>query len=72
MAAISNDAPGTEYGPCKGTCTHDDCASCREDAAALCTLCKDAIGYERLFYVDRYVKPVTYKHFDCALKARQS
>ncbi len=70
MAAISNDPPGTEYGPCKNACEHDDCAACREDVAALCELCHEEIGYERLFYVNRYVKPVTYKHFDCTLRAK--
>jgi hypothetical protein len=71
MAAISIPAPGTEYGPCKEACKHIDCEANRSDAAALCSLCKDPIGFETPFYVDRFDGPPVFKHFKCAIKARK-
>lgn len=50
MAAGSLPAPGTKYGPCKKTCAHADCAAARREAAAICRICGEAIGYENAFY----------------------
>lgn len=70
MAAISNPAPGTEYGPCIEPCAHGDCRNIRDEASAPCTICSEPIGYDRPFYVDRYDGPARFKHFDCAIKSR--
>lgn len=67
MAAISNPAPGSKYGPCAEPCEHADCKESREEAAALCTICDEPIGYEIAFYRDGgYGEPWRYKHFKCA------
>jgi len=42
--------PGTEFGPCKGECSHTDCARTRSDAATLCAYCSEPIGYGNKFY----------------------
>ena len=52
MAAGTLPAPGTEYGPCVGDCSHRDCAKTRKDAASVCPLCEEPIGYETPYYVD--------------------
>lgn len=52
MAWISIPAPGTEYGPCKGTCSHTDCEATREMAAAVCHFCNEAIDYQRALFSD--------------------
>ncbi|MBA7713010.1 hypothetical protein ES703_122005 [subsurface metagenome] len=50
MASGSISAPGTEYGPCAGTCTHTDCAESRRQAETPCAICGESIGYDRQFY----------------------
>jgi len=42
--------PGTQYGPCKESCEHTDCAATRKDAATKCTICGETIGYGTKFY----------------------
>ena len=42
---------GVEIGPCKGACTHTDCASTRRMAGASCAICGKPIGYGVRFYV---------------------
>lgn len=53
MAAAKIPAPGTQYGPCVDECKHLDCKASREQAAALCGLCKKPIGYETYWFVLR-------------------
>lgn len=53
MAAGRLPAPGTQYGPCEGSCQHIDCAATRAQAASLCTICGTPIGYEVRFYDTR-------------------
>ena len=50
MEAIFLSPPGTEYGPCTLPCEHRDCAETRREAASLCGLCGQPIGYDRRFY----------------------
>jgi cytochrome c553 len=50
MAAGMLPKPGTKFGPCKKSCQHKDCEQTRADAAAMCGICHEAIGYGRLFY----------------------
>ncbi len=42
--------PGTEAGPCEGTCDHRDCAGTRAMAEAPCKRCCEPIGYDAKFY----------------------
>ncbi len=50
MSAIGLPKPGTEYGPCETECQHIDCAETRKQAATICDLCPEPIGYDRPFY----------------------
>jgi hypothetical protein len=52
MAAGWLSPPGTQYGPCEGTCHHSDCAEWRLMAASVCRLCEKNIGYDTRFYKD--------------------
>ncbi len=52
MAAGILPKPGSEYGPCEGTCNHRDCAETRQTAAKVCEFCKMPIGYGVRFYDD--------------------
>ena len=66
MAAGMWSPAGSEYGPCEGECQHTDCASLRENAAAPCSLCGDAIGYETRFYITSApLAPRVYAHALC-------
>lgn len=54
MAAGHLPRPGTKYGPCADVqCGHTDCAATRTQAASLCVICKQPIGYETDFYDTR-------------------
>jgi len=50
MAAATTPGPGKLYGPCVEPCAHIDCACARREAAALCIVCGEPIGYDRLWY----------------------
>jgi len=52
MAAGLISKPGTEYGPCEGSCTHSDCKSLRKIAQSECYICGQTIGYDKRFYED--------------------
>lgn len=45
MAAGTLPAPGTQYGPCKSSCKHIDCAETRERAASACIYCRRKVGF---------------------------
>jgi hypothetical protein len=65
MAAAVISRPGTEHGPCRHDCDHDDCAELRRVAASICLWCNNSIGYLREFcrdedHIGRWV------HYDCA------
>ena len=45
MAWMKFATPGSKYGPCKGNCSHRDCADTRNLAAGFCVLCEKKIGY---------------------------
>lgn len=49
MAAGILPKPGTKVGPCKGKCSHRDCAQTRQDAATPCRFCQKPIGYGENF-----------------------
>jgi hypothetical protein len=66
MAAGRLPEPGSEFGPCIGECKHLDCAEVRHDAAALCAMCKTAIGYGVAFF---RVMNRELVHEQCALQA---
>jgi len=57
--------PGTKFGPCKGECSHPDCACTREMAAALCIYCGKPIGYDTKLCGNH---EKGYAHFICALE----
>ncbi len=66
MAAGVWSPVGSDYGPCEGECVHTDCASLREKAAAPCSLCGEAIGYETRFYITPpHRAPFVYAHALC-------
>jgi hypothetical protein len=70
MAATSNAAPGTEYGPCAGICSHRDCADTRATAQVKCTACDKVIGYGQPFYRDNPDGVTDWKkliHASCAV-----
>ena len=50
MGYLFLSPPGTEFGPCKGTCEHTDCKATRDQAAGICPFCGGPIGYEHNFY----------------------
>jgi hypothetical protein len=50
MAATVLPKPGSEFGPCAEPCQHTDCAETRRQAATICDLCPEPIGYDRRFY----------------------
>jgi hypothetical protein len=56
MAAGSLPAPGTKHGPCMEACQHRDCQLTREDAAEICIICGEPIGYNRRFYQEEQGK----------------
>ncbi len=45
--------PGSLYGPCRNTCDHSDCRKSREDAASLCRICNEPIGYGHEIYFEK-------------------
>lgn len=53
MAAGILPAPGTKVGPCKGKCSHRDCAKTKDDASAECRFCAKPIGYGVGFFRSR-------------------
>jgi hypothetical protein len=50
VAATSIPAPGTELGPCEGSCAHRDCEESRRMAAAVRRFCERPIGYGTRLY----------------------
>lgn len=50
MAASALPRPGTEYGPCEGSCEHTDCAATRAMADRNCAGCAEKIGYDQRFF----------------------
>lgn len=70
MAAASLAAPGTEYGPCEGTCEHTDCAATRRMAEAPCVRCREPIGYDVAFFREEGGDPYTeIAHAKCVYAA---
>ena len=66
MAAGVLSPVGSDYGPCEGECQHTDCAYTRAVANSPCSLCSEAIGYERRFYRSKpYGTPEAYSHARC-------
>jgi len=59
MAAGMFQRPGTKYGPCKGRCTHTDCAEGRKAASVRCRICTKPIGYDTPFYDESRVTKLT-------------
>ena len=59
MAAGIFQSPGTKYGPCKGRCSHADCAELRKAASVLCRICTKPIGYDTPYYDETFVTKVT-------------
>ena len=50
MASGMLSKPGDEFGPCLDeNCGHTDCDATRKQAATLCGICGEPIGYERFF-----------------------
>lgn len=45
-------APGTEYGPCRGECTHPRCKRARKAAGTHCRRCELVIGYDTNYVAD--------------------
>ena len=64
--AVTVPMPGTRCGPCDDACSHDDCVKLRAMAAAKCTLCGCAIGFDSRFWVDREGDERTYTHASCS------
>jgi len=52
MAYMILPKPGSKYGPCEENCSHRDCKATREDAAKICRICREPIGYKTAFYKD--------------------
>lgn len=50
MAAGSIPKPGTQYGPCAGSCEHRDCAAMWRVMDSICHHCGSRIGYDKNFY----------------------
>jgi hypothetical protein len=50
MSIATISKPGSEFGPCTGSCIHRDCAINREMAQRSCRICGKAIGYETGFF----------------------
>jgi hypothetical protein len=69
MAASATPAPGTQYGPCAEPCEHRSCECSRREAAALCRICTQRVGYGRPWYatIDNIPGAV---HADCAEEPR--
>lgn len=71
MAATAQPAPGTEFGPCiDESCGHLDCAESRQLAATPCSVCGDAIGYEKRFFQRDNWTVLT--HLLCAMNQRDA
>lgn len=51
MAAGILPNPGSPW-LCKGHCNHKSCNQIRRDAASLCVICGNSIGFDRPFYRD--------------------
>ena len=64
MAAGILPRPGSEYGPCEGSCPHRDCAASHEMAARICPLCTHPIGYGVRFFQDSD-EPSVFHHAEC-------
>lgn len=65
---IYPQAPGTQNGPCDHECIHIDCAVMRADAARLCRICHQPIGYGGRVYFEadsRTNKPTPAVHAAC-------
>ena len=58
IAIILDDVPallvassGIDYGPCRETCSHEDCTWQRATVSRLCLFCHQSIGHHRYFYL---------------------
>ncbi len=60
---FSPQKPGAEFGPCAGPCKHKDCAQMHRQAAALCRICQQPIGWGARVYFEEGNKAV---HARCA------
>lgn len=52
MASVVIPRPGSQLGPCEGSCEHRDCEQARADAALVCNGCGQPLGYQRHVYSD--------------------
>lgn len=72
MAAGTLAPPGTDAGPCKGSCYHRDCDFTRKLANTACVHCGKPIGYEvNFFHVEAVGDPAWSKlaHASCEYAA---
>lgn len=53
MAASFISKPGTEFGPCKEDCIHEDCRWMKMIVASKCAICFEPIGYERRYFLNK-------------------
>jgi hypothetical protein len=63
MVSIYIVRPGCKYGGAAARCEHVICRGARADAAALCRICGEPIGFYRRFYVESGAARV---HENCA------